>query len=325
MGLDIVLGGGGFIGGHLVEALLKRGRQVVSVDRNSAGSALAPHGAIMALDLFSCTEDKLADLFNDAEVVHHLVWSTLPGTAEADPGRDVQDNVGFTVRVLRAAHRTRTRVVFFSSGGTVYGEPCSELIAEDHPRRPVSAYGAAKYSAEVYAEFFARRYGLDVRIARLSNPYGATQQRGRLQGAVARFARQALEGERIEVWGDGSVVRDYLHVADAAECLVRLSLASRDRLDGHIAFNIGSGQGASLREVLALVEQAAGRRIDVVYSAGRPLDVSRNVLDIGRVRQLLDWGPALPLEEGLQRVFAELRRPVAAPGAVSGTSPSQTR
>ena len=308
MGSDLVLGGGGFVGGYLVQALAERGRQVVSVDRDPAAAASAPQVTNATLDLFTCTEDDLADLFVEADVVHHLVWSSLPGTAEADPGRDLQDNVGLTIRVLRAAHRARTRLVFFSSGGTVYGEPCSVSIKEDHPRRPVSAYGAAKYSAEIYAELFARRDGLDVRVARLSNPYGAAQRRGRLQGAVARFARQALEGERIDIWGDGTVVRDYLHAADAAECLVRLSLAPRDRLEGHLAFNVGSGQGASLREILTLVEQAVGHRVEVSYSPGRALDVSRNVLNIERVRQVLDWTPSLSLTEGLERVVDELRR-----------------
>ena len=308
MGSDLVLGGAGFVGSHLVKALAERGRQVVSVDRRAAEPVVASQVTNLTLELFTCPDDELTELLAGAEVVHHLVWSNLPGTAEADPGRDLQDNVGFTIRLLRAACRAGTRVVFFSSGGTVYGESSAALIDEEHPRRPVSAYGAAKYSAEIYSELFARREGLDVRIARLSNPYGASQQRGRLQGAVARFARQALEGERIEIWGDGTLVRDYLHVADAAECLVRLSLAPRDQLEGHLAFNIGSGRGASLREVLALVERAAGHRLDVSYTAGRALDVSRNVLDIRRARQLLGWTPSWPLAEGLERVFDELRR-----------------
>ena len=198
-------------------------------------------------------------------------------------------------------------MVFLSSGGTVYGEPRSDRIDEDHPRQPISVYGAAKYSAEIYAELYARKHGLDVRIARLSNPFGAGQQE-RLQGAVARFARQAIDGAPIEVWGDGTVVRDYLHVADAVECLVRLSLAPREGLGGRLAFNIGSGEGVNLRHLLALVEQAAGHPIEVSFTPARTMDVSRNVLDIARARRLLGWAPSLSLPEGLQRLFDELRR-----------------
>ena len=259
-----------------------------------------------AMDLYGCSHEALRSLFADVQVVYHLAWSSFAATAEQDPARDLTDNVGFSVRLMECLKDTGATLVFCSSGGTVYGPSAELRIPEDHPLRPVTAYGAGKVAAEVYAGAFRRAHGLDVRIARLANPYGLGQDPDRLQGALTRFAARALDGLPLEVWGDGSVVRDYLHIDDAVEALQRLGQAPRDALGDDPVFNIGSGRGASLKALIAIIEERVGAPLQVAYSPGRRTDVARNVLDIDKIDRSLQWRPSLALEQGVERLLTDL-------------------
>lgn len=307
MSYDLVLGGGGFVGSHLVQALCAEGVHVLCVDRNLRSERLHPLANHRTLDLFTCTDGDLDELISGCSLIYHLAWSSIPASAEADPFRDLKDNVGLAVRVFKASARAGVRVVFSSSGGTVYGEGATAELAEDHPCNPMSAYGAGKRAAEMYAGLFRRTMGLDVRIARLANPYGAGQNPARPQGAVSRFARQTLEGEAIEIWGDGEVVRDYIHISDVIACLVALGQASPDTLKGHAIFNVGSGHGASLKDVLQIVADAVGQMPEVRFLPGRNMDIARNVLSIDRVRSTLGWAPRLNLADGIGALISDLR------------------
>ena len=311
---DLVLGGSGFLGSALAGAVAARGRSVVAVGRRTP-DAVASGIRWIARDLHRLSQDDLYALVADAEVVHHLAWSNLPAQAEADPCADQAANVGFTVRLLAAVQRSGSRLVFVSSGGTVYGPSGGQRLREDHPLRPVSAYGAAKAAAEVYAGLFNDAYGCDVRIARLANPFGHGQGSDRLQGALSRFARQALAGRELEIWGDGEVVRDYLHVDDAVAGLQALAYAERSSLGARPVFNIGSGQGASLNQLVDLLSARLRRPVAVLRREGRKLDVPHNVLCIQAAADRLDWRPGLTLEQGVDRMLDQLA------GAAADTPP----
>lgn len=302
MARHLVTGAAGFIGRHLVRAL------------EQAGEAVTPLGRAQAGDLFRLDEAGLARLIAGHDVVHHLAWSTIPQTSEADPAADLGDNIPLFVRVLRAARSEDARVVFASSGGTVYGRGTGASFREDDPLRPVGAHGAGKAAAELYARA-ALAAGADVRIARLANPYGAGQATSRMQGAASRFAAQALAGERIEIWGDGSVVRDYVHVADAVDGLVRLAAADRNALGPDPVVNLGSGVGTSLAELVVRIGEAVGRTAQVAHRRARAFDVPANVLDVARAAERLGWRPRLTLACGLARMTADLRADPAAPSS----------
>ena len=173
--------------------------------------------------------------------------------------------------------------------------------------RPLTAYGAGKVAAEVYAELFQRTYGLDVRVARLGNPYGPGQDPDRLQGALTRFAAQAIRGLPIEVWGDGTVVRDYVYIDDAVEALRRLGQAPRDALGHTPTFNIGSGSGASLNDLLQLIQEVLRTPLEIKYSPGRPIDVAWNVLDTARISDVLSWRARTTLEDGVTLLLDQLK------------------
>ena len=196
------------------------------------------------------------------------------------------------MRLIEALKGSSKRLLFSSSGGTVYGRNDERAIDERQPCRPVSAYGAGKVAAEAYILAAAETYDLDVRIARLSNPFGAGQSPTQPQGAVSRFHTQrAFPGKPSRYWGDGGVVRDFIHIEDVVAGWVSLEKADPRSLAGDRVFNIGSGRGTSLNELVAMVSQVIGREPVVRYAADRAFDLPRNVLDITLAEARLGWRP----------------------------------
>jgi UDP-glucose 4-epimerase len=313
----LVTGGTGFLGQALVARLKSEGH----VARLSGS---LPYGGdpFVKCDLRSPVEAWRAAV-EGCSGVFHLAWATVPSTANANPLADLETNVAGTVRLLEALrHRPSIPITFVSSGGTVYGEPETLPLPEDHPLRPKTAYGVSKTAAEHYALLYRRLWGVDARIVRLSNPFGPGQDiKGQL-GAASIFAARALAGERIEIWGDGSAIRDYIYVDDAISGLLAAMLAPIKcfgELDPFV--NIGSGRGASLRELISLLTHILGRPIEVHYKPGRDFDVRANVLDIKRARSLLGWSPKISLEEGLARHVSYLKQQlVSCPGNGGGAS-----
>jgi UDP-glucose 4-epimerase len=302
----LVTGGTGFLGRALV-ARLKTEGQLTRIAGRLPGDN-ADH-TFVECDLDAPVEAWRAALEGCAGVFH-LAWATVPSTANSNPLADLETNVGGTVRLLEALrHLPKTPITFASSGGTVYGEAETLPLPEHHPLRPKTAYGVSKTAAEHYALLYRRLWGVDARVVRLSNPYGPGQDiRGQL-GAASIFAARALAGERIEIWGDGSAIRDYLYVDDAISGLLATMMASPDRfaaLDPVV--NIGSGRGVSLRELISLLTHILDKPIDVLYQPAREFDVRASVLDITRARSLLGWRPKIGLEEGLSRHIAYLKQ-----------------
>lgn len=246
-------------------------------------------------------------LIANATVVHQYAWSSLPASANNNPFGDLAANVGGTMALLEALRRRgEGRIVFPSSGGTVYGKLHQVPVSEEHPVAPITAYGASKATAEIYLGLYRKLHGVDCRIARISNPYGAGQNVARGQGAVTTFLQCVLNQQPIVIWGDGQVVRDYLHISDVAGALITLAL--RPKLDDVYTFNIGSGKGTSLNDIVTAIEACLKRKLEVVREPARTFDVPVSVLDISRAREVLGWSPRLSLPEGLLRTFHDLAR-----------------
>lgn len=300
----LVTGGTGFLGRALVARLKADGHIARIAQRFPCSS-----GTFVACDLDSTVEEWRAAVQGCAGVFH-LAWATVPSTANADPLGDLETNVAGTVRLLEALrHLPDTPVTFVSSGGTVYGEADTLPLSEYHPLRPKTAYGVSKTAAEHYALLYRRLWGVDARIVRLSNPFGPGQDIQGQLGAASIFAARALAGERIEIWGDGSAVRDYIYVDDAISGLLATMFAPPDRFSAlDPVVNIGSGRGVSLREIISLLTHILDRPIEVAYKPARDFDVRANVLDITRARKILDWSPKVSLEEGLSRHIAYLKQ-----------------
>jgi UDP-glucose 4-epimerase len=203
---------------------------------------------------------------------------------------------------------TGGRLVFCSSGGTVYGHAAVPLIDETHPLQPISAYGAGKVCAETYCNLYRFTGRVDARVARLSNPYGAGQDKARMQGALSRFVQLAVSGEPIEIWGDGEVVRDYIDIGDAAKGLIALAQCDTLAERAPAVFNIGSGQGTSLNQLIAEIECQIGRKLSVTHLPGRSIDVRSNVLNVDKARTILGWQPTVNLADGIRNLINTLSK-----------------
>jgi UDP-glucose 4-epimerase len=296
----LVLGGAGFIGAHLAEALLQAGHRVKVFDRPHL-DRLPDFSRRRELEVFTgdfLNPQALEPALRGTEAVFHLISTTLPKNSNDNPMYDVETNVQGTLRLLELCRRHGVRkVVYASSGGTVYGVPRATPIDEAHPTLPICSYGIHKLMIEKYLHLARTLHGLDYCILRPANLYGPRQRLDIAQGAAGVFLDRAMRGQPIQIWGDGSVVRDYVYVQDAVEAFVQaLAFDGEPRV-----FNLGSGAGASLKQLLGEIGALLGRAPAVEYAAARTLDVPVNVLDSSLARRHLGWSAKTSLAEGLRR------------------------
>ncbi len=297
----LVLGGSGFIGRHLVHQLAQNGHFVRVYDCLPLPDELPCSEYVHA---FLEEERSLRQALKGVEAVIHLVCTTHPKISNDDPVYDVQSNVLTTLRVLETCIAAGIgRFVFISSGGTVYGVPQRLPIEEDHPTDPICSYGITKLTIEKYLHLYHHLHGLEYFILRPSNAYGEGQDPERGQGAIAAFLGCVSQGRPIEVWGDGSVVRDYVHVEDIARALVTVAERTpKDRI-----LNVGSRTGLSLNELIRLIKGVTRKEIKVNYRPGRPFDIPEVVLDNHRIRDQVGWSPQVTIHDGLERTWRWLK------------------
>lgn len=294
----LVTGGCGFIGSHIVDRLVAMGKSVRVFDRFPERFRPPLKGVEYVFGDIKTPADVLGALSN-VDTVIHLVSTTVPGTADLDPQADVRDNVLPTINLLEAAVKLGVkRFVYLSSGGTVYGIPQKVPTPEDHPLRPINSYGIVKTTIEHYIDLFQRTRGLSSLVIRASNPYGPRQGHTGVQGVVATFLHRVLHDEPIEIWGDGSVVRDYLYIEDLADLCATAAFSKEEG-----ACNGGSGQGTSLTDLITLIGSVTAREIKVESRPGRAVDVPRSILDMSLAQTRFEWKPAVPLETGIQKTW----------------------
>jgi UDP-glucose 4-epimerase len=299
----VVTGASGFLGRALVRSLLDNGCSVTATAFNGSGPFEHPLLKWRNVDLASPDVDWRA-MLTGTDVVYHLAWSTVPSEASRRPIDDARVNIIGSLRLIEAARELDSppRIVFASSGGTVYGALHQIPAAEHHPLRPISAYGVSKRAVESYLEIGDCMPSLSAISLRMGNLYGPGQPLGRVFGVVTHFAHQALAGEPIRIFGDGSVTRDYVYVGDAVEAFVRAGTHGDKG-----AFNIGTGIGHSLNQIVDLIGTILGRKLPIEYRSARPFDVPVSVLDASRAREVIGWRPRIALEEGVDRTLHAMK------------------
>ena len=303
----LILGGGGFLGSHLSEALLAQGYAVRIFDRPNLCrfKSFRPDEAVEWFEGDFINREHIARAVSGCDAIYHLISTTLPRSSNENPAYDVETNVVGTLRLLDVAQKNNIRkVIFVSSGGTVYGIPQGVPIKESHPTEPICSYGIGKLMIEKYLNLFHLLHGMDYCVLRLANPFGERQRIASEQGAVTVFLDKALRKEEIDIWGDGSVVRDYFYVSDAVSAMTKALV-----YEGPSGvFNIGSGTGQSLNQILDAIEVSLGTFIRRTYLPARGFDVPVSVLDISKATSLLGWQPETTFADGLYRTARWLQK-----------------
>ena len=293
----LVTGGAGFIGSHVVEALLARGDEVHVLDNLATGRREnVPEGATLHVgDIRGDAERLFAELRPEA-CFHYAAQADVRVSVE-QPDFDAEVNVLGTVRVLDAARQQNTKVVFASTGGAIYGE-CDGPAPEDAPRRPLAPYGVSKLAAEEYLLAYNRLYGTANVVLRYGNVFGPRQDPHGEAGVVAIFMNRWRESEAPRIFGDGTQTRDYVYVADAAQAALR-ALDS----PGNV-YNIGTARETSVLTLLERIQSVAGTHVEPEFADARPGELQRSVLDISRAEGELGWRPMHDLDEGLAGTWA---------------------
>lgn len=293
----LISGATGFIGKSLLRELANRGESVIALSRRP------PVGEInksVSWRLFPTDTAGWSEMLQTVSTVYHFAWSTLPKTSNEDPIRDAEVNILVTLNLLEAARRQKKiRLVFASSGGTVYGILKSIPADEQHRTRPRCAYGVTKLAIENYLALYHDLWGLDCIALRISNPYGPRQEVGRNFGAISTFATRVAAGDPITIFGDGSIIRDYLYIDDLVEALI----AAGHLAGGPAVLNVGSGVGKSLNDIVGVLREASMSEVEVNYVEARDLDVPISVLDISLAQTMLKWKPRTSFDKGVEATF----------------------
>ena len=287
----IVTGGAGFIGSHLVDALLARGDDVLVIDNLARGRREhVPEGVeLVERDV----REPLGDVFARfrPDTVFHLAAQADVRVSVERPAEDAAVNVLGTVHVLAAAQEQDAKIVFSSTGGAIYGE-CERPAREDDPLAPISPYGTAKLASESYIATFNRLHASEHTVLRYANVYGPRQEAELEGGVVAIFFERFRAGEPATIYGDGRQTRDFVYVSD----IVDANLAG---VDAQGVFNAGSGRETSILELHELCRRASGTEGEPEFAPERLGEIQRSVLDPARGVDELGWRARLSLDEGL--------------------------
>ncbi|MCB0722845.1 MAG: NAD-dependent epimerase/dehydratase family protein [Ignavibacteriae bacterium] len=301
-GSCIIYGGGGFIGSHLCEDLLNRGYSVTIFDKTNFSlknlSNVIDDIKIIEGDFNN--ERDIERSLKHIDYVFHLVSSTLPSDSNENPLYDVETNLLSSLRLFNECRSNGIKkVIFISSGGTVYGIPEEIPVKESHPVNPIVSYGIIKRTIEKYLYMYYKLYGLDYYVFRLSNPYGERQNPFASQGAIAVFLYRIINNMPIEIWGDGSVTRDYIYIKDAVDLIAK----SISRKTDEKIFNVSTAKGYSLNEIIEIIFKASGMKAIVHYAEGRGIDVPVSILDNTLAKETFDWDPTTNITDGIRRTY----------------------
>lgn len=298
----VILGAAGFIGTNLILKLAENKQNIIkAVDKSKVFFAALSQKNVSNVNIVEASLDlgmNFDEILKDQDLVYHLVSTTVPTTSNKHISQELQANVIFSSALFEACVRLDVKkVIFISSGGTVYGKESDCPLKENTPTNPISAYGVQKVTIEKLLYLYNYMYGLDYRIIRLANPYGPYQRPDGVLGAVTTFTYKALKGEEINVYGDGSVIRDFIYVDD----VIRAMLKIVDGENIHHTFNLGCGYGTSIKQVLEIIQSTLKLDVKIAYKEERKVDVPINFLDISRYEKYYGKLNPLSLSAGIKK------------------------
>jgi UDP-glucose 4-epimerase len=299
----LVLGGGGFIGSHLVDALVAEGHRVTVFDRFSEGMPVDARPGVVALAGDFMDRASLDEAVADQDWIFHVLSTTSPATAQGDPTLDLRTNVLQSVELFSACVAADVEHVYFAStGGAIYGPQDQQEFSELDRTLPVSPYGIGKLAIENYLRYFSAVHGLRSTSLRISNPYGTRQHPNRKQGFIPIALRSIIEGRAVVQVGDGSMVRDYILVDDLVAMIVRLTRQTPQ----HDVYNLGSGHGATVSEVIEAMRRVTGVDFGLELRDKPSTFVDHSVLNVDRFIAEFGAVDLTPLDEGIRQTYTEM-------------------
>lgn len=303
----LILGGSGFIGSNLIETLLHAGYTITNFDRPGTSPAhFSSHPAYRFVPGYLSDNSHLRNVFNQEpyDCVVHLVSSLIPssGYDEFFNDREVNLTAGYEIVKNMMSNGCR-RIMYFSSGGTIYGKNGKDVNSENDQLCPLTYYGYSKLAMEEFLKFSSRIHPICHLIVRPSNPYGSGQNLFGKQGLITVALGKILQNQPIEIWGDGQVVRDYLHIRDLSNAIHVLVAKGVD----NEVYNIGSGQGHSVNEIVKIIHKVTGCNTGVDYKPARPVDIPVNILSIDKITNHTGWKPEVNLEEGIEMLWKAMQ------------------
>ena len=305
----LVTGGAGFIGSHVADLYLEQGYEVTILDNLTSGRRenLPARATFVEADIGS---DEAARVVREGrfDAISHLAAQIDVRRSVNEPVYDARVNIVGTLNLLEAVRQSghRTRFIFSSTGGAIYGDFVKPPNVEEFPKDPESPYGIAKLAAEYYMAYYARVHGLDCVSLRYANVYGPRQDPHGEAGVVAIFCNRLLDGRAMTIFGDGSQTRDYVFVKDVARANLAAAqgeLPPIGRLDAR-AFNVGTGVETSVVQLADALRRVAGSGTEAEHAPARPGELARSAVSVDRARKLLGWQPTVKLDDGLRETFA---------------------
>ena len=239
----------------------------------------------------------------NSDIVIHLASSSLPSTSNLDPQGDVEINLLGALNIFQACLENNvSRLIIVSSGGTVYGLPDSTPIKEDHSTNPICSYGVVKLAIEKYAHLYQYLHNLNTIVLRLANPYGERQRLNLTQGVIPAFLSRAINNQAVEIWGDGSTIRDFIYISDVVDAIKMACIYN----GSENTFNIGSGTGLTLNQLINIISEVQGNQLKAIYKTPRKFDVPTNVLSIEHAQKHLGWKPKVSAYDGIRKYYRYL-------------------
>lgn len=300
----LVTGGAGFIGSNLVDTLIGEGHEVFIVDDLSAGKEeyVNSKAKFYKVDITTPEIDKVFSDFGPFDHIFHLAAQVDVRKSVKDPVFDNKVNTLGSYRIFELGSKSKAkRVIFISTGGALYGE-CEKPAKEDALIKPTSPYAIHKYAAERYLEVMQELYGLDYIVLRLANVYGQRQYKGGECGVVGIFTHNAVNDLPCTLFGDGTKTRDFVHVDD----IIKAILAARDTKYSGV-FNIGSGKEVNIMQIVKMIEDMNGRKLDLKMAENKPGEVKRSVLNYDKANTLLGWEPSISFKDGISKTLKWLK------------------
>ena len=303
----LVLGANGFLGSHLTDALVSRGYHIIAFDRFTGSvERFVPHPSITIFAGDFLNRSDLARALHGVDYVFHFISTTTPASVEEDPLIDIETNIRMSVELFQECVNAKVKsVIFASTGGSIYGTNSSTHVREDDLPLPISPYAIGKLTIEHYLRYFNIKYGLRSVVFRVSNPYGERQSLVSKQGVIPIFLQHIARHEPLTILGDGTMVRDYLYVKDFAAMVAEAFVDAKDSV-----YNLGSGRGLSVNELVMIMRRVTGQEIRIVSSPKPTTFVDRVVLDTSRFKREFKDTPSTPLDEGVRATWRYVQEQV---------------